>query len=413
MLAMPMRSVTNLFSTVSSNRVFQDSLGQPVKEAPATADATDRDESFASPLVQRRKSRLNVLTSFFSPTSLGGPTDKSSATTNVNPRPKTSHELLSHHIREQPIHRKPVASAVEFNHKSSSEESPNTSNHHNSISTIDNSSGVLDFNIPTPATENSDLDFGFGVEPTASPEAIDNSPPQGQSEGQDGADMPALIQKQPKAPTERPPPPPRKDTALQNAQYAQAPATPASLAHSVSGGSEAGSVSPKYPPSSSAKHDGRARLQSTRRPSSQAAPRVRSSSAQPPGRRSTGDHARTVSTPLDPRPTSRQSNDGDARGRLRRSWLPGARRSESKDSKMSGNKAWIIASGNHADYNTSFLMNGDKVTLYPRADLRRHGSADASFNRSRSSGMRTETSSSTFSPNTPGRALRSRSQHIR
>lgn len=48
--------------------------------------------------------------------------------------------------------------------------------------------------------------------------------------------------------------------------------------------------------------------------------------------------------------------------------MPGGRSrasSFSKDlKKMSPNKAWVISADNHADYNTAFLLNGEKVMSF-------------------------------------------------
>ncbi|OTA89698.1 hypothetical protein M434DRAFT_398413 [Hypoxylon sp. CO27-5] len=97
--------------------------------------------------------------------------------------------------------------------------------------------------------------------------------------------------------------------------------------------------------------------------------RVRSVSAHPPTTQSdppSGNLA--VSTPITAvsRPGSSNGSqsptrDGERRGRLRRSWLPGGRsRSHSRGhSKAHTSAAWIL--GQNADYNTSFLANGEKV----------------------------------------------------
>ncbi|KAF3768992.1 hypothetical protein M406DRAFT_287060, partial [Cryphonectria parasitica EP155] len=152
----------------------------------------------------------------------------------------------------------------------------------------------------------------------------------------------------------------------QGLEYARPNASPTySAPPPKSRGSERRSSS-AHPPPSGSQQDGRAKL-GKRRPSPPAQlPRVRSSSAHPPTTRSsTFDSSRAVSSPVEPRPVSRNSNDGDGRGRLRRTWMPGGRSrsgSVSKDlKKMSPTKAWIMAADSHADYNTSFLLNGDKV----------------------------------------------------
>lgn len=341
-----------------------ESLGQPVKEEKVnTADTANADESGAKP-PQRRKSKLNVLTSFFSHTSSSGSTKTLSASAADAPRPKTAHEVLpASHIREKPTLRNPIASTLGFSNKSSSEDSPDTSsNPHDSISNVDNSPGVL---IPTPATQVSDFDFGLMR--TESPEATDNP-----NEAQTGSDMPAVIRKHQRGssatdgPPQYAPPVPPKEPVPQGIKDPEITMTPLSPEMPSSRGSERRSSSAQPPPQNDRKN-GPTKLQPARRPSSPAtAPRARSSSANPPsGRASTGDHTRTVSSPLDPRPTSKHSNEGDGRGRLRRSWLPGGRsRSASKDlKKMSADKAWIISADSQADYNTAFLMNADKVMV--------------------------------------------------
>ncbi|KAI2616609.1 hypothetical protein GGR54DRAFT_609893 [Hypoxylon sp. NC1633] len=97
--------------------------------------------------------------------------------------------------------------------------------------------------------------------------------------------------------------------------------------------------------------------------------RVRSVSAQPPASRSTppsGNLAVSTVTAAVPRPGSSNGSqsptrDGERRGRLRRSWLPGGRsRSQSQGHpKTTGEGAWIL--GQNVDYNTSFLADGEKV----------------------------------------------------
>ncbi|KAJ1333921.1 hypothetical protein MN608_03919 [Microdochium nivale] len=101
-------------------------------------------------------------------------------------------------------------------------------------------------------------------------------------------------------------------------------------------------------------------------------PRIRSSSAQPPGQRQPfmGNDTRVISGPpaiSAPRPTSSHdslapaSKDHEKRGRLRRSWLPGSRsRSQSQETKSSrGSKAWVL--GQDVDYNAEILETGDHV----------------------------------------------------
>ncbi|PSS03689.1 hypothetical protein BD289DRAFT_358813 [Coniella lustricola] len=188
--------------------------------------------------------------------------------------------------------------------------------------------------------------------------------------------MPALVQKHQRgqsstsgAPRNPPPPPP---PALSQYHDDQASEWPPSSALPPSRGSQTRSSSVQPPPHPS-EIDGPAKLHSGRRPSPEASiPRVRSRSAHPPTRSSTYDHARVVSSPLTPimpRPTSKHSNEGadSTRGRLRKTWMPGGRARSgsepmSKDlNKMAPNKAWIMASDNHAEYNTAFLLNGEKV----------------------------------------------------
>ncbi|KAI0172052.1 hypothetical protein GGR52DRAFT_548848 [Hypoxylon sp. FL1284] len=94
-------------------------------------------------------------------------------------------------------------------------------------------------------------------------------------------------------------------------------------------------------------------------------PRGRSSSAQPPTNRSMGNL--TLSTNIGSRPGSSNGSqspgrDGERRGRLRRSWLPGGRsrsHSHGQISTKASSPAWIL--GQNVDYNTSFIANGEKV----------------------------------------------------
>lgn len=290
---------------------------------------------------------MNVLTSLFTPTR--SDSTKPSVPVPDNRRPKTAHEALPpSHLREKLIHRKPVASTLEFSsHSSFDDTTPRTpSNAHDSISTVDNSPGANGIGFNTPSTQASDFDFGF--ERTGSPEA------DLQIHGPNGADMPAVIQKHQRgvsSPPDRPPPvPPKLELPPQTQHAFQMTETPASP---ILARKRSSSVQPRPNTES---HDGRNRLQPTRRPSSPtAAPRPRSSSAH-----SEVSHSRNVSTST---PLSKTSSDGESRGRLRRSWLPGGRsRSASKDlKKMSASAAWIMSQDNQVDYNTQFLTNGEKV----------------------------------------------------
>lgn len=108
-------------------------------------------------------------------------------------------------------------------------------------------------------------------------------------------------------------------------------------------------------------------------------PRGRSSSAQPPTNRNSQLPAgipggqRIVSNPGEiGRPQSRQSSNGSSpprgpnREKLRRSWLPGGRsRSNSlQDLGRTGPSApaWIMSPEGSGEYNTAFLIKGEKVT---------------------------------------------------
>ena len=94
-------------------------------------------------------------------------------------------------------------------------------------------------------------------------------------------------------------------------------------------------------------------------------PRYRSSSAQPPPvRNDQAHHARAASASHDAGAHSRNSSTGDSphpEGGRKLKRLFGGSRSGSQDvSKKSG--AWIMGpEGTNVDYNTSFLVNGEKV----------------------------------------------------
>lgn len=378
------RSVSNLLHTGSHDRDQLASLGQPIKEQLEleTTKPTDQHDESGAELPRRRKSRLNVLTSLFSPTSSIGSIRRASLLAVNDPkRPKTSTgaPLSTQTIREEAILREPIPSAFELTNKSSSfEESPNTaSNTNGSVSTIGNSSENLAPGTATPASQHSNLDFGFVR--TGSPESTEPS-----TDGQTSVNMPALQKHQRGKPsTDKPLPRKPLPHHIPDTGAADSPPSPDS-ARSRGSGERRNEARPL---SSYTDGNGRARLQSTRRPSPpKEMPRVRSSSAQAVPRTSGGDHSRTVSTPMEPRPLSRQSNDGESRGRLRRSWMPGGRsRSASKDmskelsskewKKLPADKAWILSSDNHADYNTAFLKNGDKVNQ--SFDLQKYVSIDA------------------------------------
>lgn len=352
LLSLP--SVHSLLSNSSNEKDVKSPGGSSVART-GSVDTVGDDESGAKKL-QRRKSRLNVLTSFFA-----NPSSRGSTPTEPVPslRPKTATDAVPpSHLRIEPIPRRPVASTVELAPRpASSDGSPNTSsNPHDSISTIDNSPGAGGLGIQTPVTQVSDYDFDFGVERTESPEAAETG-----AEAHSGAEMPQVIQKQQRAVSaESAPPLPPKDPLPQD----QTPTSP--VAPRSRGSARSSSAHQSSPES---RRDGPSKLQSTRRPSpSNSAARVRSSSAQPSVHREImPDGPQAVPNPADalsyPRPMSKQSNDGgDSRGRLRRSWLPGKSSSGSKDlKKMSASKAWILSADNQADYNTAFLANNEKV----------------------------------------------------
>ncbi|KAI3586576.1 hypothetical protein IWW34DRAFT_781967 [Fusarium oxysporum f. sp. albedinis] len=91
----------------------------------------------------------------------------------------------------------------------------------------------------------------------------------------------------------------------------------------------------------------------------------RSSSVQSPNSRNNNTKSRVVSTPLAIRPGSSKgdASQSPTRGRLRRSWLPGGRsRSNSMDvSNTNTSTAWVLSDDTQAEYNASFLKNGEKV----------------------------------------------------
>lgn len=403
LLSLP--SVHSLLSNSSHERDVKSPGGSSVARA-GSVDTVGDDESGAKKL-QRRKSRLNVLTSFFATPSSRGSTSTAPA---ASLRPKTATEAVPPtHLRTEPIPRRPVASTVELaTRPASSDGSPNSSsNPHDSVSTIDNSPGAGGLGIQTPVTQVSDYDFDFGVERTESPEAADTG-----AEAHPGADMPQVIQKQPRAVSaESAPPLPPKDPLPQGQ-----PTTPVSPVAPKSRGSARSSSAHQASPD---RRDGPAKLQSTRRPSpSNSGPRVRSSSAQPSTHREVlGDGPQATSSPADavtyPRPMSKQSNDGgDSRGRLRRSWLPGRPSSGSKDlKKMSANKAWILSADNQADYNTAFLANNEKVFQTGKA-VKPEVDAD-NDDRFPNSGLRAAMSLSTCPPRPAGKGHLSRSHHKR
>ncbi|KAG8170070.1 hypothetical protein KVR01_000815 [Diaporthe batatas] len=354
LLSLP--SVHSLLSNSSHDRDAKSSGGSSPARA-RSADTEAVDELGAEKL-QRRKSRLNVLTSFFATPSSRGSTLTDPAGPIPSLRPKTATEASPPtHLRKEPIPRRPVASTIELaTRPPSSDGSPNSlSNPHDSVSTIDNSPGAAAGpGIQTPVTQASDCDFGFGVEHTEFPEAADTG-----AETHTGQDMPQVIQKQPRAVSaDGAPPLPPKDPLPKE----QPPAPVSPVAPKSRGSARSSSAHQSSPD----RRDGPAKLQSTRR--SSPVPRVRSSSAQPSTHREVlGDAPQATSNPADavtyPRPMSKQSNDGsDSRGRLRRSWLPGRPSSGSKDlKKMSPSKAWILSADNQADYNTAFLANNEKV----------------------------------------------------
>ncbi|EFQ29395.1 choriogenin Hminor [Colletotrichum graminicola] len=92
--------------------------------------------------------------------------------------------------------------------------------------------------------------------------------------------------------------------------------------------------------------------------------RGRSTSANPPGARTNTGGSQTA--PRNPRSNESQSpTHDDRRGRLRRSWLPGGggSRPNSQDvtAATKNFQAWVLSPDTPGEYNTSFLLNAEKV----------------------------------------------------
>lgn len=143
---------------------------------------------------------------------------------------------------------------------------------------------------------------------------------------------------------------------------------------------------------------GTAKLHTNRlRPVSPSPARGRSSSAQPPKVRQISVEApRVASGPATTvRPSSADGGDSD-KVKKRRSWLPGGR-SRANSNEMGGDSrtgAWIITPDGHTDYNTSLLLNGEKVRIHPLWT----GGLLLTIRRSQSYGTRPGQSVSTSSP---------------
>ncbi|GKT55312.1 choriogenin Hminor [Colletotrichum tofieldiae] len=92
--------------------------------------------------------------------------------------------------------------------------------------------------------------------------------------------------------------------------------------------------------------------------------RGRSTSANPPGARTnTGSSQNTLQTPGSNE--SQSPTRDERRGRLRRSWLPGGGRSRSNSQDVTAagknSQAWVLSPDTPGEYNTSFLLNAEKV----------------------------------------------------
>lgn len=94
--------------------------------------------------------------------------------------------------------------------------------------------------------------------------------------------------------------------------------------------------------------------------------RPRANSLLPPQPNNMGQ-PRSVSSPMTSRPVSTNLSDSETDGKLRkrRSWLPGAGKSRSRnpsqDLDQNASLAWVLAGGHQIDYNLNFLLAGDKV----------------------------------------------------
>ncbi len=202
-------------------------------------------------------------------------------------------------------------------------------------------------------------------------------PPNGPDPYDHSAAMPRVIQKRQKpasvaAPSHPPPPPPR-DGAVQPppaaappVHDAQTPAAPQSVLKKSRDTKKR---------RSSMHHTGAPVDGSRRSASPSPEPRGRSSSAQPPlnkiAQLNAATHGRLPSPQTPSRPHSAHSSDGASphasseRAKLHRSWLPpGRSRSNSQEMAADGHDstAWILTSDSRADYNTTFLTSGEKVS---------------------------------------------------
>ncbi|KAK2037284.1 choriogenin Hminor [Colletotrichum somersetense] len=94
--------------------------------------------------------------------------------------------------------------------------------------------------------------------------------------------------------------------------------------------------------------------------------RGRSTSAHPPGARTNTGSSSSQTTLQNPGSNESPSpTRDDRRGRLRRSWLPGGGRSRSNSQDVTAaiknSQAWVLSPDTPGEYNTSFLLNAEKV----------------------------------------------------
>ena len=308
------------------------------------------------PTVNRRKSAFGRLTSFLSPSLNSGVTADSpyssvhrkpvSPPDAVSPPNQTHQHQHQHHYQHQqpyPPHALPNYPPHGF------QAAP---------ADLPPGLGIYSAAQPPPAAH------------LAGPERAYHPPPQAHENqrGRNGHRVPSVIQKAQKLPQAPPPLPPRDNQGPAMPELQETPASPPTLKKTKerkrSNSFQHADLSPKN------SHGGK--LQPRRRGSPSPTPtRQRSVSAHPPSSkrlsRPPPDQPRVPSLPSTSRPQSSHDSDGagSEKLKLRRSWLPGGRsRSNSQDLTQQparDSAAWVLSPDNSADYNLSFLVNGEKV----------------------------------------------------
>ena len=313
------------------------------------------------PAVSRRKSAFGRLTSFLSP-SLNSSVTADAPYSTVHRKPVSStfpaapQQPQQHSPPYQQPYAQPYAQPYPQQY-TTSPPNPGPSNFQPGPADLPPGLGIYSSAQPPPAVHIAGADRPYQPPPLTH-----------ENRGRNGQKLHGVIQKVQKQLPQAPPPlPPRDSQGPPMPEFKEIPASPPTLRKS-----KERKRSNSFTQVNTSPKDSRgARLQPRRRGSPSPKPsRQRSVSAHPPTSKRQSqiyEAPRVPSLPSTSRPQSSYDSDGAGSEKLkvRRSWLPGGRsRSNSQDltqQPMRNSTAWVLSPDNSAEYNVSYLTNGEKV----------------------------------------------------